>query len=589
MTKKIFAFDIESITDMSIGPRIYSGKDRIFAYVWCDWEGECEVVRLPERNIGVVYQPLQKRLHEIDEIICHNAKFEREMLITEGYEIPSRLVWHDTMIQSQLLHNLRPHHSLDAVAWELCGWDRSLDTRVHRAARMLGGFHRVPVELMDAYQITDGQRAMLLHRAQFPAIAQDPKLLADYENEIALIAETGRMERQGIYLRQRDAEDLQVSCEELAAEAEQEMYAIVGERINIGSPEQVRYLLYSSLKLPILLYTKSGFASTDKVVMDLLEKLPDIPQRAKDALRTLRKFRSYAKGAGIIRGYQKLAENSIIHPNIMTNQAATGREACAAPNLQNVSKESKGEFGIAARKCFGPRPGRIWWSIDQSGIELRLIIEAAQCRQMMDELRAGKHPHITFCEIFYGDAWKGKKLTKPLYDSGKNGHFALGYGAAVPKIATTCGISLTQAQRAYAEYCHRYPQIAHLVRDGLKQVKQSKKIVTSFGRTLQIPHQEIYAWLNYFIQGTAAGIIKRGQVAVGKSLRAAGIPAAPVLAIHDEIIFEGDPYVLKHEQDFLKLVRSAMIDMPDIKVPLETEAKRAVRRWSEAQEVPIIL
>ena len=52
------------------------------------------------------------------------------MLHYEGINLPIETTIHDTMIQSQLLRNLAPSHTLDYLCWELGGWSRDEDKEV---------------------------------------------------------------------------------------------------------------------------------------------------------------------------------------------------------------------------------------------------------------------------------------------------------------------------------------------------------------------------------------------------------------------------------------------------------------------------
>jgi DNA polymerase I-like protein with 3'-5' exonuclease and polymerase domains len=106
---------------------------------------------------------------------------------------------------------------------------------------------------------------------------------------------------------------------------------------------------------------------------------------------------------------------------------------------------------------------------------------------------------------------------------------------------------------------------------------------------LKVPAQEQFAWLNYFIQGTAAGIIKRAQVACERKLRAKyGDSVQMLLSIHDEIINECDEKLLRDRGALVELVSeigSCMTQVAHISVPLEAEHKMAMVRWGEAEEV----
>lgn len=579
------AFDIETT-----GLYPYAG-DRIFAWVTTGTDGRSDVYR---GAMDAHPDPrLQAWLDTPDiERVCHNVKFEWSMLHTHGYRVTigPRHVWHDTQIQARLIRNDRTSAELDVVAYELCGYPTALDKRVKEQADLVG-WENVPVPLMDAYQRADGERTVIIHETYYPEIVKNPKLLEDYRNEIRLIEVTRRMEERGISLDFNETDRVVAWCEEEVGRAEKDLVTLLGEWFNLGSPRQVGHILFHRLGLPVIARGRTGEPKTDKRIIEILEQTHPHP-----FFEILRRYRSYRKGAGIVAGYKALARDGVIHSNIKTNHATTGREASERPNLQNVSKSAAGDknpYPIPARRCFRARTGYVLMPVDQSGIEMRLIIEAAQCQAMMERMRNGEHPHIIFCKIMFGEDFD-KKTMRPKYDIGKNGHFALGYGAGAPKIAATVALPLPHVKRALLEYGRLFPEIVRLVPSGLERVKRDGYVVTPFGRMLYVPADEVYAWLNYYIQGTAAGILKRGQVQVQDMLDSCGYSrdhlVRMLLPIHDEIIYEihrelaDDPYemaVLQHR------IGVCMTTIDHIAVPLEVEYKMSSTTWEEAKGVEI--
>jgi hypothetical protein len=48
---RVEAFDVETITNMAVGPKPYGGRDRIFAYCTCDMAGQCKVRRIDPARV----------------------------------------------------------------------------------------------------------------------------------------------------------------------------------------------------------------------------------------------------------------------------------------------------------------------------------------------------------------------------------------------------------------------------------------------------------------------------------------------------------------------------------------------------------
>ena len=75
-----------------------------------------------------------------------------------------------------------------------------------------------------------------------------------------------RMERNGVLL---DAAKLDAQSHELGKEMlkkEQEAYAAAGQPFNLGSPKQIREILFERQKLPVKKKTPTGEPSTDEDV-----------------------------------------------------------------------------------------------------------------------------------------------------------------------------------------------------------------------------------------------------------------------------------------------------------------------------------
>jgi len=599
------AIDFETTSRMEDGPRQYSNRndpdaDKIFAWQFCNYEGESERFRIkPNTKI----QRLQDIMDDTSiSKLAHNYKFEDTQLIVEGYHVPPETVWHDSMILSQLMYNLRPFHALDAVAYDMCGWDRKLDQEVHRLAKLYGGFHKVPRSKMDPYQVADVERSMILFRTWWDEVLNDDRLLDSYISEIMTIQVTQIMEETGLMVYEDSAEELMKECDALANKSKEEAQVLASTRyVNLNTPKDVAWLLYNKVGAPAIKRTAKGGYSTKAEVLEAIIDYLDSPLSEIDDLNVgqirqtidiIQRWRAYSRGVSIIGGYLKLMDSKhMIHPSLKTNHAKTGRESCEAPNLQNVSKKSnpKSPYAVPARKCFGCPEDTALMLKDQSGIELRLIIEAAQCESMMDIIRTGGHPHVEFCKIIYGNRFTSKKECKDLYMSGKNTHFALGYGAAIEKMAATAHLNYAEMEAGYNLYARRYPEIANLVRTGIKQVQKDGYITTPFGRRLYIPADVPYAWLNYMIQGMAAEIIKRGQTNSMWYLKKFwGLRIKPVMTIHDEIIFQIPLSIAKDTKALTELSRGldeCMTYVPQINVPLEVESKITFTTWDKAEEI----
>lgn len=586
--RTIFAFDLETT-----GLDPHKGA-KIFAWAICSMDGGTEVFRdegWREALIEFLSRPVV--------LVAHNFHFELAMLSAEGFDL-SRVEWHDTMIFSQIFDNLQPSHALDYQAYKWGRYPMEADEAVARAAKIYGTYDKIPRRLMDPYQRADVERCALLYLTFRPLIEKDPRMWADYLNEIELVKVTVKMEARGVMLCRPEAEKLVARLAQDVKDVEKAVFESRGEFINLNSGQQVARLLFDEMGLPVLKNTKAGSRATDK---DALEALR--PEAEKIGGKTVEIFdlilrqRSATKGIAMISSYIKAAGTSgIIHPHINTNRAQTGRESGENPNLQNISKDAalKTKFPVPARRCFRSRPGCVFFLVDYAGIEMRLIVEITREPELVLLIKKNGDPHALAASLFYAGIWDDEvrlqaftkeadpiKARKILRTASKNAQFALAYGARLPKIASVLMLSEDEAIPGFRKYSQRFPRIASFTDDQKRQVRNRGYVVTSFGRRLYVPADKPYSGSNYVIQGTAAGILKRAQVRVDRLLDDAAIDARILLPIHDELIVEAPRAALAQAGTLLPAIAREMTTFDEIDVPLDVEWKMTTYTWDKAK------
>jgi len=588
------AFDVETT-----GLRAYHG-DRIFAYCIGHHDGSVDVYRFDnddERMNRRSRRVLQRFFDDTSIVkVAHHYKFELGMLRAFGINVPDDTVWEDTMIMSRMLRNLAPSHELDRVAFELFGYPRDNDKAVNDMKKK-GLMHKVDRDLMTAYQVDDGVRTMLLYRlwreeARDMHPETDIDLYHDYLNEIALIAATQRMEEYGLMLDDEGVDGLLDWLEVEFDRVQRDTFEYLGELVNLNSDVKVRALLYGRMKFPVLRLSKKGkLPSCDKdTLFELKEEYPD-----EEVFDLILRWRSYQSGMTYVDGYRKTADRKrIMHPNINTNQARTGRQSSSGPNLQNVSKEEavKNPYAVPARRAFRARPKHVMYFVDYAGIEMRLIADRTGEPEFMRLIAEGGDPHALATEVLcsgFIDAVKLRKedphAFKVLRGAVKNAQFAIAYGAGLGRVASTLKQSPEVVEEGYFGYCDRFPLVSGFTNAMIRQVEANGYVTTPFGRKLWIRLDKPYSASNYLIQGTGAQVLKRGEIRVDDYFkRQWSNDVRCVLPIHDELVFEMPVDLLKYQDEILRQVAYLMTDMPEIEVPLEVEVKKTKVDWASARE-----
>ena len=584
------AFDVETTSKYP-----YNGG-RVFAYSTATEKGCTDVVRLDrtatQRHYGIKKLRALWRNGNVAKVM-HNALFDITATIESGYPVQDYAPIHDTMIMSHLLRNLAPSHALDDLCWEFGGYPRDLDKAVQEAARGLDGYHQIPEPLFNKYQRADAERCMLLYHLFWPEIIRDPATLADYYNEMKLIWVTRRLIKRGYRLKFDAVEKMLAWLGREVGLTHAAINTAVGRPINPRSPKDLGQVLFDMLGLPVVKLTANGNPSTDKDAFAIWEQTCDNP-----ILDLFLKYRSYAGAISKIHGYLSHADKyGILHTNLKTDEADTGREASAAPNLQNVDKEGdlSKKYPVPMRRLFGPRPGYVYIYIDYSGIEALLLIHYSQDKEMLKLVKAGGDPHGEAARMAYGPVFAkvSASIKKSLRNAAKSHvSFAIPYGSnkntAERELAKHVPAGFAYKPKLDG-YIMRFKAYCNLCGTTSANARRDGYITTAFGRKLWIPRNELYKSVNYLIQGTAAGVIKRAQVKVDPFLKSeTNDRAGIVLPIHDEIVIEWPRDLLPKAKPILKEVGRLMCDFGDtFSVPLSVDYEVATHNWSDKKGLRI--
>lgn len=568
----------------------YHRGDKMFSYATCSEDQKLDVRRLDRPStktanadhLRALWLGAGKRIPKV----MHNAKFDIRMTeLYVGQELDGNVV-HDTYVMAKLLMTDHYSHSLDDLAWDLCGYSRAADKAIKPYTVGGKGYERVPEHLMDAYQRADVDRTMSLFLFFWPKIKADPQLLEIYSHEIRLIWATLRIEQRGVMINRN-------RCRELIAELATKEQDTVNQLRNLtypgfkpGNSDQVAHLLYDVLKYKVIKKTKTGKRAVDKHTMAALREVKDDPR-----LGLIQAYRSWVRGQSIVASYMDLADQyGIIHPQINTVGAQTGRESCSKPNLQNVEQEGVllNPYPIPARRCFRPRAGYVNFHVDYKGIEMRILVQYSGEDCMVERLKT-KIPdddvHDIAATLFYGDRYtkcKDPKEKKTLRKAAKNANFAIPYGAGWKKVVTTLGLDAKVGHEAYTRYCKALPKLAALPHDVVHEIRETGYATTLFGRQIYVPKNHAFKGMNFKVQGTAAEVCKRAQVYLHEWLSKDEPDVHIILPIHDEIVF-GVPNRLLEPTKLRRLmmgIRERMIYCPQMEVPLEVEVEYTTTSWA---------
>ena len=669
MYEKVVAWDTETT-----GFARFEG-DLVFSYSFTDiYTGETRIYRLPllpyeewlEQVVAHDWHPLETpffketysrhdnylRLQEFfsDTSIvktAHNHKFDLGFARAIGIQVPDETVIHCTMLMSQAIMNLATSHALDEQAYYIFKYPLEQDDEVAKITKMLQAsqsradkkakhirriykscYQDVPTQIMDRYQIADGERAALLYKALSKKLFGQPAQWSDYLGDASLLLPTIRQEEYGLRLDDRKNDKLITRIKAEFAKAQKDLNAAVKrafpkdfpDGVNPKSTPQLRKLVVDCMGYELTKKTKSGGISVDGEVMGQL-----LDQTGDPMFDNIIKCVAYKTGITMLESYTELAHptDRKIHANHKTNQARTGRQSVSEPNLQNIAKEkSASRYPIPARQCFSADPGWVLWMPDYAGIELRLIADVAGETEYLQAI-AGQHPqgfedaHALSCSVVYGEQWsyieellknptgmpipewmhkafavlgKGediKNLRKQMRNGVKNYVFGTAYGGRLEKTGANL-LTLIWDEKLEAEkrFAKRFPKIAHFTENVQREVSTRGYIVTAFGRKLYIQRNGVHKSSNYTIQGTAAGPLKRAEVRVdGYGQENCGGLLREVVTVHDEMVISVNRKLLPYANYIAADVAKLMEEHRELKVKMEVEFKQTSTNWAAAKEL----
>src|SRR5215204_3295496 len=227
-------------------------------------------------------------------------------------------------------------------------------------------------------------------------------------------------------------------------------------------------------------------------------------------------------------------EDGRIYSSWWQNGAGTGRMACSKPNLQNLPPEVRGYVKAPA--------GRDLVVADYSQIELRIAAKISREERMLAAFANGEDIHTITARSLTGR----EEITKQERKLAKAVNFGLLYGMSPGGLRhyarASYGVEMSRedAERYWREYFETYP--------GLKawhdrEYRQLKKHGSTETRTLTGRRRtgvtKLTERLNSPVQGTGADGLKLA-LALLYERRDECPGAAPILAVHDEIVVEAD-------------------------------------------------
>lgn len=632
----IYSLDTETTgVDFHHGARPYlvTVCDEEGLNTWWEWEVD-PLTRQPQ-FVQPDIDEILSLIEEADALVLQNAKFDFKALSKlpglEEYEWPWHKV-HDTLISGHLLASNHAH-DLTSMALEYLGVDlqpyedamEKVVTNIRNMIRRKGSpvsnwakaeagrpdmpsakektwkfdswmprvaaKRKVPgwdpswLTVTSDYANSDSCATIELFKAHKEHLEQR-KLDKIYEMRRELIPVVYATENGGVTVSEERLDNLYKQYEEEGNKARSICQNIARGYDDFeltlpksGNNKSLTTFVFDVMKLqPIVWSKKTGAPSLGKETIEHFEAT--LKERTKPHMfvSQLRGIRARGTALTYLEAYRRFAVPLEqpgffrLHPSLNITGTDTLRFSSSNPNEQNISKRE----GFNLRYCFGPGPGREWWSLDAKNIELRLPAYESEEQELIDLFERPDEPpyygstHLLNFHTVYPDLWEKeeqlvgfekvgphckKKFAATWYQWCKNGGFAVQYGAVerTDKIGT--------ADRAF----HREGSHSKLKARFNKLEKLNQRCIqhaNKFGYVETIPDKSVDPTkgypllctrseygeilptvpLNYHIQGSAMWWMCKAMIRCQKQLNewkeTEGFQANIVMQVHDELVFE---------------------------------------------------
>lgn len=287
---------------------------------------------------------------------------------------------------------------------------------------------------------------------------------------------------------------------------------------------------------------------------------------------------------------------STLYQSINSYGAKTTRQSHSNPNGANISKGGKVKKIIefmfrnkqTLRILFGPKPGREWWDVDYSQLQLVIFAFMAGDQEMIQAIINGQDLHDLTARRIYGLPLDPNhpdfERLAPTADQrliAKGVNFGFLFGAQEKKLNLTGGVA-----GFYDILCDTLPSAVGFLDKMEWQVRNHGYVYTMGGYRLYVPETTPYAGSVYAIQGTEGEIVKRATYGCQYHLDTKVRKRRDIyitLPVHDALTFDAQ---LGYGQSRLPTLCSIMEDAAlSYGVAAKVGCKYITTNWSEGIDV----
>jgi DNA polymerase-1 len=343
-----------------------------------------------------------------------------------------------------------------------------------------------------------------------------------------------------------------------------------------SGPQLARWLLDRGVRLSVL--TGGGAPSVSKDALEAARY--SATGEAADVMDAVLRQRKITKMASTyFDNFVNMSTDGLLHPQIQTLQARTGRSSITQPAMQTLPRVSEDPDSRMVRQAIIPREKNHYLvSSDFSQIELRIIAslsgDEGLIQAFADADESGVDIFTASMRLVYGD---------PTLDKGdsrrgliKNTFYGSAYGAGVAKMAQTAKVSVEDMRAVSDAVFKRFAGMKRYMKTCEKEsVNNDNWITTPFGRRIWVDPDHAYKALNAKVQGYAGDIFKQTMV----NLAHAGLEEYMVCPVHDEVVFS----IPEEDVEEVSHVIGEVMPYNELRVAVPAVPSPGVKTWAEAK------
>ncbi len=536
-------------------------------------------------NIDFVLKKIKKILEDKSiKKIGQNIKFDNIILKKYGINVDPI---EDTMLASYTLDAGVNRHNLDTLSEIHLGHKTILFKDLVGTGKNKITFSDVELEKATEYAAEDADVTFRLFTILKDRLDKE-KLNKIYELfEKPMVKILSEMETNGIKVDKDYLKELSKKFDSKIKKTEKEIYSLANKEFNIASTKQLGDIIYNELKIGNLKKTKKGSPATSASILENLAlKGHKFPSLVLD-WRQLSKLKNTYTDA--LQDHINSKTNRV-HTSFLLAATNTGRLASSDPNLQNIP--IKTEDGREIRKAFIPDKKNILISADYNQIEMRILADMADVKQLKKAFKNNEDIHtLTASQVFNIPL---KKVDDNFRRKAKTINFGIIYGITQYGLAKQISVSNEEALQFINSYFKKFPEIKDYMQSTVKFCRKNGYVSNIFGRRIYLrgindknfnvrSFQERAA-INAPIQSSAADIIRIAMIKLKNLIDMKKIyDAKMLLQIHDELVFECS----KGNQTLVeKIVKKTMesissSDYHMFSIPLDVNVNSG-NNWDEA-------